>query len=101
MESLEEVFYMKRYLFENLSRWILAAMKLILTIHYFSCGWILIRYYKRMEGYNTVDFDEEKIINNYAESVYFMSTTISTIGYGDFKGFIDTSGSWAVEMVFM
>ena len=58
MDILEEIFYTKRYLFDNLTRWILAAMKLILTIHYFSCGWILIRNYKRQLGYVTEEFDE-------------------------------------------
>ena len=30
-----------------------------------------------------------------------MTTTISTIGYGDFKGFIDTEGVWGIEMIYM
>ena len=101
MDNLEEIFYMRRYLFENLNRWILAATKMIFAIHYFSCGWILIRYYKKRAGHDTVAFDENKIINNYAESVYLMTTTISTIGYGDYRGFVDDNGTWAIEMAYM
>ena len=48
-----------------------------------------------------MEFDEKRIINNYAESVYFMTTTISTIGYGDLKAFVDTDGLWGIEMIYM
>ena len=30
-----------------------------------------------------------------------MTTTISTIGYGDYKGFVDDNGTWAMEMAYM
>lgn len=37
----------------------------------------------------------------YAQSFYLMTTTISTVGYGDIKAFNDNSGDWATEMVYM
>ena len=42
--------------------------------------------------------------NEYVDSVYFMTTTISKVGYGDanFKGFIDGEDSdWALEMGYL
>ena len=32
-----------------------------------------------------------------------MTTTITTVGYGHdhYKGFIDLSGNWAIEMIFL
>ena len=42
--------------------------------------------------------------NEYVDSVYFMTTTISKVGYGDanFKGFIDGDDSdWALEMGYL
>ena len=30
-----------------------------------------------------------------------MTTTISTVGYGDIKAFNDNSGDWATEMVYL
>ena len=30
-----------------------------------------------------------------------MTTTITTVGYGDFKGYYDDSGDWATEMAFL
>ena len=37
----------------------------------------------------------------YFESVYFMVTTISTVGYGDMSGFKSKEGHWAVEMLYL
>ena len=41
-DLLAEVFPMKRYVFDNLTRWLLAALQFLLAVHYFACGWILI-----------------------------------------------------------
>ena len=30
-----------------------------------------------------------------------MTTTISTVGYGDYKGYYDNDGHWAVEMIYL
>ena len=30
-----------------------------------------------------------------------MTTTITTVGYGDFKAYYDNSGDWAYEMLFL
>ena len=40
----------------------------------------------------------------YIDSIYFMTTTISKVGFGDanFKGFIDGDGAdWAFEMAYL
>lgn len=37
----------------------------------------------------------------YVESLYTITTTISTVGYGDYKGFYDDQGHWTVEMIFL
>ena len=42
--------------------------------------------------------------NEYVDSVYFMTTTISKVGYGDanFKGFIDGDDpEWVLEMGYL
>ena len=30
-----------------------------------------------------------------------MTTTITTVGYGDFKGFHDSTGNWIAEMIYL
>lgn len=37
----------------------------------------------------------------YVDGLYLMTTTITTVGYGDFKGFNDTDGEWIREMVYL
>ena len=37
----------------------------------------------------------------YVDGLYLMTTTITTVGYGDFKGFNDTDGAWTREMVYL
>ena len=41
-------------------------------------------------------------MNQYIESFYFITTTITTIGYGDYKGFWDPDDPvWSVEMIYL
>ena len=102
MSMLSEVFYMRRYFFENLGSWILAAAKFLMAIHYFACGWILIHEWKKLNGLVYVQFQEEDSISGaYFEAIYLTTTTISTVGYGDIKGFVDTEGVWEIEMSFL
>ena len=42
MDVLADIFYLKRYVFDNLNRWIMAGMKFLVAVHYFACVWILI-----------------------------------------------------------
>ena len=38
----------------------------------------------------------------YFEAFYAICTTISTVGYGDFKGFVDAEHpTWAIEMSYL
>ena len=88
---------MQSYRLYNLNKWILAGSKLLLSIHYFACCWILI--------YNTeshISFvDESSNFSIYFESVYMVTSTITTVGYGDYKAFNDTSGNWQTEQIFL
>ena len=42
MEILGNIFFLHSYMFENLYKWVIAALKFIVSIHYFACVWILI-----------------------------------------------------------
>ena len=50
MNLFSDIFYMRKYMFENILRWILAGTKFLLALHYFACGWIIIYYYKAQPG---------------------------------------------------
>jgi len=81
---LEEIFFMQRFLFTNLLSWSLAATKLLLSMHYFACGWICMARKKTHYGWVSVEFTDERPWVTYFESMYLMTSTISTVGFGDF-----------------
>ena len=58
---------------------------------------------KDIRGLDHHEFVEKRDIYRYFESVYFITTTISTVGYGDVDGFIDEAkpGSWTQEMCYL
>lgn len=51
MDKIANMFYLHRYMLENIYNWIQIILKFILVIHYFACGWQLIRFYKLQKGY--------------------------------------------------
>lgn len=87
----------------NLHSWVVAAVKLIIVIHLFSCGWIYISLTKTHQGItHFVEFtDSGNMISVYFQSLYAICTTISTVGYGDYKGFVDNEEEWTAEMLFL
>lgn len=72
-----------------------------MIIHFYTCGWILIYYYKVEKGIETFEFSSDNLMVHYFESLYLMTTTISTVGYGDFKGFYSVEPYWHFEMTYL
>ena len=101
---LGEIFVTKRFMFENILGWLLAACYLIFSIHLFACGWVICYHEKAKYGLTTVTFNETTDMRIFIESIYLMTTTISKVGYGtggEYYAFIDDSGDWAMEMVYL
>ena len=111
---LADIFYLYKYHLMNIKAWILAAIKFLLFIHYFSCGWIYIYMLKTEANKPTVEFsvtmidilDKDSVNYHnwqavYVDSFYLITATISTVGYGDFKAYINDTGSWAEEMIYL
>jgi hypothetical protein len=44
-------------------------------------------YSEESKGMNKPDFDANNITAVYIRAIYFIITTLTTVGYGDFKGF--------------
>lgn len=74
-------------------------MNLIFIIHILACSWCGIglttqgswvyrkNLYDTGKGNNKPDFDKNDIAAVYVRAIYFIITTLTTVGYGDFKGF--------------
>ena len=58
-EILAQIFYLHRYMFENLLSWTLAATKLLICINLFACGWIKIQKVKIRNEANFIEFEEQ------------------------------------------
>ena len=62
----------------------------------------MIHSHKLHKGMKTFEFTGDgEILNEYVDSLYTITTTISTVGYGDFKGFVDTDPVWSYEMLYL
>ena len=66
-----------------------------MAIHYFACGMVLIHRIKEELHYKTFDYTYNDDASDYVESVYLVTTTITSVGYGDFKGFFDDEEHYA------
>ena len=88
-------------MFDNLLSWFLTCLSFVLWIHYFACFWIEIDSYKTVNEIKSLGFVETSIFGRYVESFYLITTTITTVGYGDYKGFNDTDPVWTIEMVYL
>jgi len=102
-EILSSYFYMHRLLMSNLNGWIRQGVMFVLSVHYFACGFLLIISIKKMQGIDkVVDFQPaaDTFFEQYFSAWYLTTTTITTIGYGDYKGFVDVGGDWTAEMLY-
>lgn len=83
----------------------MAGTRFLLSVHFLACGWLLFKNYRRFEtdldNYTEFFTDYSSRSSMYVDSFYMVVSTISTVGYGDFKAFVDTEGRWTGEMIFL
>ena len=48
-----------------------------------------------------MEWSEDTMTAKYVDSVYLVTTTITTVGYGDFKAYNTNDPDWAIEMVYL
>ena len=101
MQKLAEIFILNRHMFMNLLSWIVATLKFLLFVHYYACGWLWMQNYKEARELNTVGFSDDTDQYKYVDSVYLLTTTITTVGYGDFKAFVSNEPVWEYEMLYL
>lgn len=97
LNKVSEIFIRKNQMLTQLLSLIMTGVSFVLSMHFFTCGWILMEY--RHDGI-IFDANNSEIVN-YVSAAYFMTTTISTVGYGDISAKMNNEEIWAVEMVYM
>ena len=89
----------RKQLLSTLQYFINLLIYLIFAIHLIACCWLYFG--ERIPG-SWIDVMEENrhrtdSVTKYISSIYWVVTTLTTVGYGDFKGF--TSEEYIVTMV--
>jgi hypothetical protein len=79
---LEEFYPRKKILINNIKAIIQVSLVFILGNHFFACGWLLMIHYQGSLGPEKVEFGAN-MSSQYVNSIYQMTQTISTVGYGD------------------
>ena len=101
-DKLGNRYFSHRITITNVMNWLFASLKLILFMHNFACYWILIAVMKLRRNQEAVNFtDPDRHFWVYVESWYTMTATISTVGYGDFKAYVNSDPLWEIEMIFL
>ena len=83
VSKLQDIYYLHRYMLQNVYSWMKAGLKFLLYIHYFSCGLIMVI------GKNDPTFIDQMSessrirMETYWNSFYVITQTITTVGYGD------------------
>ena len=62
-------------------------IQLLLLEHVFACLWIFISVNNEEWDYYTIVREEDDYMYSYTDSLYFMTTTMTSVGYGDRSGF--------------
>ena len=101
IDILAEIFIMQRYMLENLHSWFITGLKFFFFTHYLACGWVTVELAKELAGVRHLEFVEKTVTYRYFESFYLITTTITTVGYGDYKAFNDEEPIWMAEMIFL
>ena len=78
----------------NILSWAINIMKFLLVVHYYSCGWLWLQENKSNNGLSTVGFSDDTSLAKYVDSLYLVTTTITTVGYGDFKAVNSDEAVW-------
>ena len=102
MDVCGDIFYTRRYMLQNVLSWLLATQRFIMSIHYFACGWVLIYNLKVRADQPTIEMIETRQFHIYIEAWYLMTTTITTVGYGDYTVYrADYGPIWEIEMIYL
>jgi len=97
---LNERFVNKKITVENIMGYIRAAGSFMIMIHIFSCAWI---YIGASDGqWMSAEEKEFKyVFYIYVNAFYFVTTTMTSVGYGDISGYTDGVGEHETTLLFI
>jgi ankyrin repeat protein len=107
MDALETQVEKLQYRIDNKLVWLLMNVLklffiLILIAHWFACIWFYIGITGESSGdnwFSTASFDRQNFFSCYVTSLYFIITTIVTVGYGDQHPVTETEKMYAMGVM--
>jgi hypothetical protein len=84
---LKDIFIFEKIFIENMMNYVKVLIELILLIHLAACIWIFVSFANDTWDYFVIVRDNDDFYNSYFDSLYFMTTTMTSVGYGDRSGF--------------
>lgn len=83
---LKDRFVEQSFTVENIMGYVRAAGEFIVMIHIFACTWLGVG---QLDGqwFDNDGMDYDSNVQMYVDAIYFVTTTMTSVGYGDFSAF--------------
>ena len=94
---MKDRFVEQSFTVENFMGYLRAAGEFIIMIHLFSCGWLFVGQMEDQFYYNNANTYATNV-DLYVESIYFVTTTMTSVGYGDISAFGEGELSMGIVM---
>ena len=84
VESLMKERYVENsFTVENIMGYVRAAGEFVVMIHIFSCTWLFVGQLQ-WQWFERDGIDYDSLVHMYIDGIYFVTTTMTSVGYGDF-----------------
>ena len=92
-----QIFVRQKVTIENTMAYVRSIFEFGIMIHLFSCLWIFIGALNDEWMENEKEIFFEKKAETYVDALYFITTTMTQVGYGDISAF----GKGSLSMIFV
>ena len=93
---MKERYVENSFTVENIMGYVRAAGEFVVMIHIFSCTWLFVGQLQ-WQWFERDGIDYDSLVHMYIDGIYFVTTTMTSVGYGDFSAF--DKGEWSMGTV--
>ena len=86
-EILKDIFIFKKITIENTMNYLKTLIQLLIFVHLLAGAWIFINSERPDWDYYEIVKTTDDFYFSYSDSLYFMTTTMTAVGYGDRNGY--------------
>ena len=81
MKIIKDYFLLQQFMIDNIYQMIKLAFQILLIIHCVACGYVFLGWFER--GWIKEQGGIDDFNRTYVDNIYFIATTMTTVGYGD------------------